>query len=59
LAARCGVSFAGIAMGSQARRLVQEGLQDVQLGRVDTALKTLVAEANDLIVTTLGGSELR
>jgi len=58
LAARCGVPFAGIAMGSQARRLVQEGLQDVKVGRVDNALKKLVAEANTMILTSLARSEL-
>jgi hypothetical protein len=58
LASRCGVPFAGIAMGSQARRLVQEGLQDVKVGSVDMGLKMLVAEANTMIVTTLGRSEL-
>jgi hypothetical protein len=46
-------------MGSQARRLVQEGLQDVKLGRVDNALKTLVAGANTMILTSLGRSEHR
>lgn len=59
LAARCGVPFAGIAMGSQARRLVQEGLQDIKVGQVDKALKMLVAEANTLILTSLGRSEHR
>jgi ferredoxin len=57
LAARCGVPFAGIAMGSQARGLVQQGLQEVQVGRVNTTLKALVAEANDLIETTLAREE--
>jgi hypothetical protein len=44
-------------MGSQARGLVQQGLQDVQVGRVNTTLKTLVAAANDLIQTTLAREE--
>jgi len=37
--------------------LVQEGLQDVKVGRVDDALKTLVAGANTMILTSLARSE--
>ena len=58
LAARCGVPFAGIAMGSQARGLVQAGLPNVMLGRVDTALKALVAGAHAMIQTSLARPEL-
>ncbi len=57
LASRCGVPFAGIAMGSQARRLVQEGLQEVEVGQVNATLKTLVAKASELVRVSLAKPE--